>query len=267
MFEAYGRNKYTSTGVIQWMLNNAWPSMIWHLYDWYLMPAGGYFGTRKANEPLHVQYSYDDASVVVVNNLYQAFRGLKVTASVYNLDMTQKFTKTATVDVDEDGVVRAFTIPAIDGLSTTYFLKLALHDAAGKQVSSNFYWLSTQPDVLDWSKTNYYVTPTTQQADYKGLNDLPRVTMDVAVSTRVEGTEKLTHVVLSNPSKSLAFMVRLRLLGADGTDVLPVLWDDNYVSLLPGERREITSRVAAKRSTATVRVEGWNVQAKNISLQ
>ncbi len=44
-------NKYTATGVIQWMLNNAWPSLIWHLYDYYLVPAGGYFGTKKANEP------------------------------------------------------------------------------------------------------------------------------------------------------------------------------------------------------------------------
>src|SRR6202522_1937598 len=36
MFEAFSRNKYTSTGIIQWMLNNAWPSTIWHLYDYYL---------------------------------------------------------------------------------------------------------------------------------------------------------------------------------------------------------------------------------------
>src|SRR2546427_10320426 len=64
MFEAYARNKYTSTGVIQWMLNNAWPSLIWHLYDYYLKPAGGYFGTKKACEPVHPQYSYDDKSVV-----------------------------------------------------------------------------------------------------------------------------------------------------------------------------------------------------------
>ena len=55
MFEAYGRTKYTSTGVIQWMLNNAWPSIYWHLYDYYMYPAGGYFGTRKAYEPLHVR--------------------------------------------------------------------------------------------------------------------------------------------------------------------------------------------------------------------
>ena len=75
MFEAFGRNKYTSTGVIQWMLNNAWPSMIWHLYDWYLRPGGSYFGAKKANEPLHIQYSYDDGSVVVVNSFYEALSG------------------------------------------------------------------------------------------------------------------------------------------------------------------------------------------------
>ena len=68
MFEAYGRNKYKSTGVIQWMLNNAWPGLIWHLYDWYLRPGGGYFGTKKANEPLHVQYScMTTAALLVVN--------------------------------------------------------------------------------------------------------------------------------------------------------------------------------------------------------
>ena len=27
MFEAYGRNKYASAGVIQWMINSAWPSL------------------------------------------------------------------------------------------------------------------------------------------------------------------------------------------------------------------------------------------------
>jgi exo-1,4-beta-D-glucosaminidase len=269
MFEAYGRNKYTSTGVIQWMLNNAWPSMIWHLYDWYLTPGGGYFGTRKANEPLHVQYSYDDASVVVVNNLYQPFRGLRVTATVYNLDMTQKFTREATVDVAEDGVTRALTIPAIDGLTTTYFVKLTLSDRTGRLASSNFYWLSTQPDVLDWSKTNYFVTPTTQHADLKGLNELPKVNLEATATTHLEGQDRVTRVVLTNPSKSLAFMVRLRLLGDDGLDVYPVLWDDNYVELLPGERREISARVAAHqlRGMATVRIEGWNVEAKNLQAQ
>jgi exo-1,4-beta-D-glucosaminidase len=171
--------------------------------------------------------------------------------------------------VDEDGVVRALTIPTVDGLTTTYFVKLTLNDSAGKLVSSNFYWLSTQPDVLDWAKSNYYVTPTTQQADYKGLNELPTVGVEATATTRVEGQDKVMHVLLRNPSKSLAFMVRLRLLGVDGNDLLPVLWDDNYVSLLPGEKRDITCRVAVKQwgGAGTVRVEGWNVEAKNVAVR
>ncbi len=266
MFEAYGRNKYTSTGVIQWMLNNAWPSMIWHLYDWYLMPAGGYFGTRKANEPLHIQYSYDDASVVVVNNLYQPFHGLKVAVSVYNLNMALKYAREAVVDVPEDGVTRALTIPALDGLSSTYFVRLALSDAQGKLISSNFYWLSTKPDALDWPHSNYYVTPTTQQADYTGLNTLPLVDLRASAASRIEGGERITRVVLHNPSHNLAFLVRLRLTGADGRDVLPVLWDDNFIPLFPGERREITARVDSHqlRGPARIHLEGWNVYPKEL---
>jgi exo-1,4-beta-D-glucosaminidase len=80
MFEAYTHNKYTSTGVIQWMLNNPWPSLVW--YDYYMQPAGGYFGAKKACEPLHIQYSYDDHSVVVANNLYSDFSGLTATANL-----------------------------------------------------------------------------------------------------------------------------------------------------------------------------------------
>ena len=269
MFEAYGRNKYTSTGVIQWMLNNAWPSMIWHLYDWYLTPTAGFFGTRKANEPLHVQYSYDDRSIVVVNNEYKPFKGLKVTATVYNLDMARKYTNTEEVDVPDDGVTRAFVIPAIDGLSNTYFLNLELHDRAGKLVSSNFYWLSTQADVIDWPKTLSYVTPQTQFADLTGLNELPEVKLAAAATMHEAGGAKVTTVTLTNHSKALAFLLRLRLLDGAGKDVLPVFWDDNFISLLPGETREITATVEPHQvaGKATLRIEGWNVAAENISLK
>src|SRR5688572_7877344 len=160
MFEAFGRNKYTSTGVIQWMLNNAWPSMIWHLYDYYLRPGGSYFGSKKAGEPLHVQYSYDDRSIVVVNDLQEAFTGLKVKAEVFDLDLAPKVSREATVDVAPDGVVRALTIPAGEALGTTYFVRLTLHDAAGTLRSRNFYWLSTKDDVLDWANTKWFYTPT-----------------------------------------------------------------------------------------------------------
>src|SRR5437879_8077563 len=102
MFEAYARNKYVSTGVIQWMLNNAWPSLIWHLYDYYLVPAGGYFGTKKAQEVVHVQYDYDANSVSVINGTYESIQGTKVSAKIYSIDAKEKASREATLDLGPD---------------------------------------------------------------------------------------------------------------------------------------------------------------------
>jgi exo-1,4-beta-D-glucosaminidase len=44
--------------------------------------------------------------------------------------------------------------------------------------------------------------------------------------------------------------------------VLPVLWQDNYVTLLPGEARELTASYAVRdlgAARATLAVDGWNV--------
>jgi len=112
MFEAYARNKYVSTGVIQWMLNNAWPSLIWHLYDFYLVPAGGYYGTKKSCELVHVQYSYDDNSVAVVNGKYEPLTGMKVFAKIYNLDAAEKYTHGVTLDVPRTVPSRPSTFPS-----------------------------------------------------------------------------------------------------------------------------------------------------------
>jgi len=113
MFEAYGRNRGSATGVIQWMLNNAWPSIIWHLYDYYLRPAAGYFGTKKACETLHVQYSYDDRSVAVVNDGTEDTKGLKVTAAVYDLEAKEKFKGGAQIESPADSSTKALAIPAM----------------------------------------------------------------------------------------------------------------------------------------------------------
>ena len=290
MFEAFGRDKYTSTGVIQWMMNNAWPSMIWHLYDYYLRPGGSYFGAKKGCEPLHIQYSYDDHSIVVVNSYYKDFKDLKATAKVYNLDMTQKYSQEASLDIAADGVQKIFTIPAIDGLTTTYFVSLSLTDDTGKLVSSNFYWLSTKPDVLDWNESTWYFTATKSFADLTGLNALPKVKLIVSSKSEIDGEYGTTHVTIENPTKILAFAVHLKLMkpsryrdpeaDSDEIEVLPVLWEDNYFPLMPGERRELTASYmkadvereskssdvpiwANQGGSPTVDVDGWNVLASS----
>ncbi|MBV9075343.1 MAG: glycosyl hydrolase family 2, partial [Acidobacteria bacterium] len=154
MFEAFARNKYNSTGVIQWMLNNAWPSVIWHLYDYYLVPGGGYFGAKKANELVHAQYSYDDRSIVVVNGLYQLQRGLRLRVRVFDLSSKERFNDTKIVDLGPDAVAKLPAIPDIADLSSPFFVRLDLSDAAGKTLSSNFYWVPTQLPELDFEKSN-----------------------------------------------------------------------------------------------------------------
>ena len=288
MMEAYGRNKYTATGIIQWMLNNAWPSMIWHTYDWYLRPAGSYFGVKKACEPLHVQYSYDDRSVVVVNSYYQRSADLKVSAKVFNLDMTQMFSKDAQVSVGPDSSTRVLTLPSISGLSGTYFVSLTL-ESGGQIASRNFYWLSTREETLDWSREEqdtsgqYDIstwTPTKDFADYTALNSLPKINLEATAQTRDDGEERSTTVTLRNPTSTLAFDVHLKVNRVtshrvsrdeqEDSEILPVLWQDNYFSLLPGETRQITASYRIKkesRATPSVELEGWNVNRMIVQAQ
>jgi exo-1,4-beta-D-glucosaminidase len=265
MYEAFSRNKYQSTGVIQWMLNNAWPSMIWHLYDYYLRPGGGYFGAKRAMEALHPVYGYDDHSIWVVSSQYEDAKGLKLTTKIYNLDMTEKFSHEDSLDAGADSTAKIFTLPdALPGLSPVYFVALRLTDSAGKLVGSNLYWLSTKPETIDWAKSTWWMTPTASYADFTALAQLPKVKLKVTDRTERKGEESSTHVTLENPSKSLAFFVRLKVdKGAQGEEILPVVWEDNYISLLPREKREVTATYRTSElgtSKPVVEVSGQNVE-------
>jgi exo-1,4-beta-D-glucosaminidase len=245
MFEAYSRNKYNSTGVIQWMLNNAWPGVIWHLYDWYLRPGGGYFGAKIATEALHPMYAHDDGSIWVVSSQYQDARGLRLGVKVYDLDSRERFSHQVTLDAPADSAQRV-AVPALPEVAPVSFLQLTLEDASGKRVGSNFYWLSSRPDVLDYTKAKWYVTPTTSHADFTALARLPEKRLTVGSRTARQGEQAITTVTLENPGPGIAFFVRLKLTkGAGGEEILPVRWQDNYVSLAPGEKRELTATYRA----------------------
>ena len=267
MFEAYGRNKYVATGVIHWMLSNAWPSLIWNLYDYYLRPHAGYFATRKACEPLHVQYSYDDGSIVVVNGAAESVPGLRVRASVYNLDLTEKFHTDENMDLPADASLRVFTLPKIDGLTTTYFLRLRLENAKGEILSRNFYWLSTKPDRLDWPRSSWFYTPLDASADFRDLSSLPAAQVHAVPAflqvAAGRSQQAIAQVRVENAGSTLAFLVRLKVTrGKGGEEILPVYWQDNYFELFPGESREILGFYDLKDwsgATPELEMSGWNV--------
>ncbi len=267
MFEAYSGRKYTATGVIQWMLNNAWPSLIWHLYDYYLQPAGGYFGAKKACEPLHVQYAYDDRSIEVVNSRYEPAHDLSLTATVYDAGLDEKFSREAKVNVDPDAVAKPFTLPdgAFSDSSPIHFLLLTLKDRSGQPISTNFYWLSPKKSVYDWGKTTYRFTPVTSYEDLRALETLPKAgAMDISANPELRSEGLAVRVKIRNPSEHLAFQVHLGILPlADEAGILPVLWQDNYIELMPGESRELTAQFLspdALKNGARLRVTGWNIE-------
>lgn len=268
-FNAHMDAANPSTGVIYWMLNNAWPSLHWHLYDWYMNPAGAYFGAKKANEPVHIQYSYDTGAIVLVNHTLVDRRDLRANVQVRNLDGSVRYSKQFTgVDLSGNRTLKLTTLPALSGLSRTYFVELSLTSSDGRPVSRNVYWLSTQQDVLDWKHSNWYMTPVTQYADLTALQSLPPATSQVHASTQRDGDDNVTTITLSVPesSKAVALFQHVSIRrSAHGDPVLPILWSGNDITLWPGESVTLTARYAADAVAApVVEVSGWNVAAQEV---
>jgi exo-1,4-beta-D-glucosaminidase len=268
-FNAHMDAANPSTGVIYWMLNNAWPSLHWHLYDYFLNPAGAYFGARLANEPLHIQYSYDTRAIMLVNHTQNSEHGLQAVIRVRNLDGGVAYERRLQhVDLAANGARQLATLPALSGLSRTYFIELELASAKGTPVSRNVYWLSTQTDELDWAHSNWYVTPVTRYADLTALQSLPAATSEVRATLRHEGTEDVATVTLTVPTSSSAVAlfqhVSIRR-SAGGELMLPILWSDNDLTLWPGESLTLSARFpTAEGAAPVVEVSGWNAATRSV---
>jgi exo-1,4-beta-D-glucosaminidase len=144
---------------------------------------------------------------------------------------------------------------------SAYFVDLRLISADGRLLSTNCYWLSTQPDVLADTST-WYMTPVKSYADLSALTGMPQSAITARATFSSRGGRGEARVTLHNPGPSVAFFVRLQVIGRGGEEALPVLWEDNYVSLLPGERRVITASYALRDlggAAPQLIVSGWNV--------
>lgn len=251
MFEAFAGNKYRSSGIIYWMYNSSWPKMYWQLYDYYFMPNGAFYGAKSACEPLHIQYCYDDHSIKIVNCFYNDFTGLKAKVRIFDFNMKEVSSVMMDAKVSADGSEKISTLDVPKDITKVYFLKLELLDAYGKQVSSNFYWLSSNGDG---------------KADFTDLNKLPPANVNVTASAiQQEGNKCKLTVIIENPGTGLAFAVNPKILKLTSKEpVLPVFWEDNYISLLPKEKRVLQVEFSIKNldgEKPLLKVDGWNVNA------
>ncbi|MEU1462978.1 sugar-binding domain-containing protein [Streptomyces sp. NPDC005727] len=275
-YEAYARNatdaEKPATGVVYWMFNSGWTSLHWQLTDRYLDQGGAYFGAKKANEPLHIQYSYDDRSVVVVNGRHGPAGRLTARATLFDPDGTQRYDRSVgELSVDGDGARRtALTLPAsVSGLPSAYLLRLTLTGEDGREVSRNVYWLSTAQDTLDWAHTDWYYTPTSRYADLKGLAAMAQAPVDATATTTSSGGTSTTTVTLRHAGggRTPSLFTDVHLVDDRGRPVLPVRWSDNEAGLWPGESVTLTAtyRTADLHGSAPhVRVSGWNTPERTL---
>ena len=219
-----GRSEHRR-GMLLWMSHPAWPSMVWQTYDYYFDPNGGYFGCKKASEPIHIQWNPIRDDIEVVN--YHAFNktGLTANAKLINQDGKVQWEKELTFDILEDQTVACFALEAPESLSQTYFIKLTLTEK-GKVISDNFYLRGKE------------------SGNYQSLNQLPKVQLTSKTSVSKAGNEWRLKTTLKNDSSTPALIIRLNINGDKNQNrILPVFYSDNYFSLMPGEEKEVIIRL------------------------
>jgi Glycosyl hydrolase 2 galactose-binding domain-like/Exo-beta-D-glucosaminidase Ig-fold domain/Glycosyl hydrolases family 2/Concanavalin A-like lectin/glucanases superfamily/Glycosyl hydrolases family 2, TIM barrel domain len=240
-----------NTGRMLWMTQPAWPSSTWQILSADYDTQASFYGVKKGSEPLHVQLDPSSFQVQVSNSLPLTASGLSIRAKVYSLDNNVLAEHEEKKDA-ATGVTEAFALDLAPQIRDNVVLvKLEMRDASGKLVSDNFYWLGGE------------------SADYRKLNRLPVAQLAVTTTTTHEKELVKVHVRLENIGTTAAIETKLTLLQSDGaTRVLPAYYGDNYVSLLPGETREIAieSPASAAKGGLRLGIRGWNVTEKVVNV-
>jgi exo-1,4-beta-D-glucosaminidase len=274
--EGYSRNKHQgATGVIQWMMNNAYPSHIWHLYDYYLTAGGGFYGARKAlYSQLHLMLTYSNGHVWVINSQYQSISAsdMNISCHAQVLSLTGDVLHSAQIsamgDIDADASLHLVdldiplvAINAMLGPNTTYLVRLYYTQGTSTtMIDVNDYWLSTQMDVIDWKDSNFYRTPVTKFANFQNLRSLPATVNPVSKWAYDSASQAiLISLLLPRRAASVAFFCHIELI-LNGSVMRPVYLSDNFVTLVPGELRTITASMISSDFVPAldVKVTSWN---------
>ncbi len=245
LFEGWNYNLWnTATGLLYWMSQAAYPSHLWQTYDYYYDMTGIYWGAKKACEPVHIQWNCHNNDVSIINATHQNLKGLRAEIELYKMN-GEKFDNGSGIyenlAVEANKTINFCNLSKTDDVrsgkignvgSVMFFLRLKLYDG-GKLVSQNFYWKNRN----------------TGSHTYTSLNNIPEagVTCEV-LSTEVgsDGRCRL-KVKLENPASTVAFAVRMRLTEENGKRILPVIMNENYITLMPKESAEIMMEYDATR--------------------
>jgi hypothetical protein len=243
MFEAQSKNRM---GALLWMSHPTWPNFVWQTYDYYFDPTAAYFGSKKASEPLHIQWNPVSDNVEVVNYSAGNPGPFLAHAEILNLDGSKQWEGSASVLQSlEDSVQTPLKLDFPSTLSPVHFIRLKLMKGS-EVVSENFYWRGTE------------------EGNFQALRQLPKGELTESTQVERKGEAWLLTTELFNPSSTPLLMVRVKAVREKSGDrILPALYSDNYVALMPGERRTIQTEVAnadTRGETPRIVVQGFNLK-------
>ena len=275
-YETYGTHWQNRKMTVHWMMNNPWPSVFGHLYDYYFKPGGGYFGAKKGLQQVSIVWDYyatgdrQTAKVYAVNHTDKSGEHWNAVISYYSLDGARKHTFEArNLNVPAQSSVETLKVERMNDLGPVYFVRCELRDHKGQVLADNTYWSSSMDDDLGDAKNDIqFKTDLALWADLSALNSMPRANLSANVKIESERGVNAATITLTNPTSRIAFFVRAEIVSiAKNEEILPITYSDNYVTLLPHESRTIEAEYHAKPDeTAALRIEGYNVDSQTISV-
>ena len=252
IFEGMNAGLWTqNSGRMLWMTQPAWPSSAWQIFSSDYDTHSSFYGVKKASEPVHVQMNLPDGKVILVNNGLAPLTGVTVAAKAVGLDnrVIAERSATVTAKAQAENAAFALDLPRItDGGMA--LVKLTATAADGSLLSTNLYWQGRD------------------DAAYRALNALAPVTLQTETARTQVGDETEVRLTLRNPGTIAALAAKMTVMNADGSQVLPAYFSDNYVSLLPGDTRTVTIRYPNARAVnPRITLRGWNVAAATVTVQ
>ncbi|KAK7924455.1 exo-beta-D-glucosaminidase [Apiospora marii] len=265
---AFWSKKRPATGLIYWMLNNAWPSLHWNLFDYYMRPAGSYFGAKVGARLEHVAFNYVTKELYLINHSIDRRGPRTVQVDIVGLHGEKLESTKVRAQTEPNKSKPVHKLSPLRRATDVDFLRVMLTDEEGRTLSRGVYWTAKTIDQLDWDNSDWFYTPVSRYANYSALDQLQPAQVATTV-TPAKGSlngSDVHDVLLENRSSVPAFFVSLNLVDGAGGDVLPVFWSDNYVTLLPHEKLSL-SVMSRTKGAAAVQVRGKNVSPETVALK
>ncbi len=261
---------------LYWMLNSHWPSFYGNIIDYYLSPGGAYYGAKKGLRPLSAVFDayatgdHSQAKIVVFNQTPGDVQGLRVRVRVYDLNGKVVDDRSADgIQIPFNNANQVIVLPRYPRTTPVFFVRCQLFDNTGKLLVDNTYWQPQKDDDLgDQSNDDALNLKQVRWADMTALNTMPEARLDISAEQTTTDSDKHVAIRLHNPSAQIAFFERVIVSAAqNGDEILPIEYDDNYITVYPGETAEIHGTVSKAADAHWIKLEGYNTPASSAQIR